>query len=187
LPVKTGYFLQLIPRSNGQIDILERTVIDRIKLRAGFSFLKTVPGIGQILALTIMLETGEIRRFSTVGDYASYCRCVGSQKLSNGKKKGSGNTKNGKQVFGLGVCRSGQLRDPIQCEDQKLLSEKEGQEPRCIGDQSGGAQAVSGLLLHHERPGALRYHQGFCLTEKFNGWDGAVSSRRGWFKSTRYD
>jgi transposase len=46
-----------------------------------------------------MLETGEMRRFSTVGDYASYCRCVGSQKLSNGKKKGSGNTKNGNKYL----------------------------------------------------------------------------------------
>ena len=84
----------MIQCADGQIDILERTVIDRVKLRAEFSFLKTVPGIGRILALTIMLETGEIKRFSTVGDYASYCRCVGSQKLSNGEKKGSGNTKN---------------------------------------------------------------------------------------------
>ena len=86
--------LAMIQCAAAQIDILERPVTERIKLRAGFSFLKTVPGIGQILALTIMLETGEIRRFPTVGDYASYCRCVGSQKLSNGKKKGSGNTKN---------------------------------------------------------------------------------------------
>ena len=38
-------------------------------------------------SLTIMLETGEIKGFPMVGDYASYCRCVGSQKLSNGKKK----------------------------------------------------------------------------------------------------
>ena len=77
----------MIQCADGQIDILERTVTDRVKLRAEFSFLKTVPGIGQILALTIMLETGEIKGFPTVGDYASYCRCVGSQKLSNGKKK----------------------------------------------------------------------------------------------------
>jgi len=91
--------LAMIQCADGQIDILERTVTDRVKLRAAFSFLKTVPGIGQILALTIMLETGEIQRFSTVGDYASYCRCVGSQKLSNGKKKGSGNTKNGNKYL----------------------------------------------------------------------------------------
>lgn len=91
--------LAMIQCANGQIDILERTVIDRIKLREEFSFLRTVPGIGQILALTIMLETGQIQRFPTVGDYASYCRCVGSQKLSNGKKKGSGNTKNGNKYL----------------------------------------------------------------------------------------
>jgi transposase len=70
--------------ANGQIEILERTVRDRIKLRPEFCFLKTVPGIGQTLALTIMLETGDIGRFAGVGNYASYCRCVGSQKLSNG-------------------------------------------------------------------------------------------------------
>jgi transposase len=82
-----------------QVERLEQRVTERVKLRAQFSFLKTVPGIGQILALTIMLETGEIRIFPTVGDYASYCRCVGSQKLSNGKKKGSGNTKNGNKYL----------------------------------------------------------------------------------------
>jgi transposase len=46
-----------------------------------------------------MLETGDISRFATVGDYASYCRCVGSQKISNGKKKGKGNTKNGNKYL----------------------------------------------------------------------------------------
>jgi transposase len=91
--------LAMIQCADGQIAILERTVTDRIKLRAAFSLLKTVAGIGQILALTIMLETGEINRFPTVGDYASYCRCVGSQKLSNGKKKGKGNTKNGNKYL----------------------------------------------------------------------------------------
>ena len=82
-----------------QIHILERTVTERIKLRAAFQLSEDGTGIGQILALTIMLETGEIKRFSKVGDYASYCRCVGSQKLSNGKKKGSGNTKNGNKYL----------------------------------------------------------------------------------------
>lgn len=47
-----------------------------------------------MLALTIVLETGDIRRSTTVGQFASYCRCVSSQHLSNGKRKGAGNTKN---------------------------------------------------------------------------------------------
>ena len=50
--------------------------------------LKTVTGIGPILAMTIALEVGEIGRFAGVGEFASYCRCVDSQRLSNGKKKG---------------------------------------------------------------------------------------------------
>jgi transposase len=42
-----------------------------------------------------VLETGEIGRFPPVGHYASYCRCVGSTKISNGKRKGQGHIKNG--------------------------------------------------------------------------------------------
>src|SRR5881396_78574 len=86
--------LAVMNSADAQIEILEKTVQERVKLRPQFKFLKTVPGIGPILALTIMLETGEIGRFASVGNYASYCRCVGSRKISNGKRKGSGNTKN---------------------------------------------------------------------------------------------
>lgn len=82
-----------------QIIQVERAVHARVKLRPAFQALLTVPGIGQTLALTIMLETGEIGRFPTVGQFASYCRCVGSTKLSNGKRKGQGNTKNGNKYL----------------------------------------------------------------------------------------
>ena len=91
--------LSVLCSADEQVQILEQTVTQRVKLRPQFSFLKTVPGIGEILALTIMLETGDIRRFASVGNFASYCRCVGSQKISNGKKKGKGNTKNGNKYL----------------------------------------------------------------------------------------
>jgi transposase len=91
--------LSVMRSAEEQVEVLEQTVTARVKLRPEFRFLKSVPGIGPILSLTIMLETGDIRRFSTVGNYASYCRCVGSQKLSNGKRKGSGNTKNGNKYL----------------------------------------------------------------------------------------
>jgi transposase len=57
--------------------------------------LRTIPGIGEILGTTIVLETGPIERFASVGDYASYCRMVESVRLSNGKRKGRGNAKCG--------------------------------------------------------------------------------------------
>lgn len=61
--------------------------------------LRSVPGIGLILSLTIALESGEITRFASVGDYASYCRMVKSERISNGKKKGHGNRKCGNRYL----------------------------------------------------------------------------------------
>jgi transposase len=82
-----------------EIKTLEKVVKERVKLKPAFRYLLSVSGIGQTLALTIMLETGDIRRFPSVGNFASYCRCVGSEKISNGKRKGKGNTKNGNKYL----------------------------------------------------------------------------------------
>ena len=82
-----------------QIQKIETRVEKKVKLKEGYGDLLTLPGVGKILALTVMLETGPISRFSTVGDYASYCRKVPSQWISNGKRKGSGNTKSGNKYL----------------------------------------------------------------------------------------
>ena len=78
---------------------IEKRVMTQTKLRKEFSKLQSIPGIGKILALTIMLEVGDIGRFATVGDYSSYCRCVESKRISNGKKKGENNKKNGNKYL----------------------------------------------------------------------------------------
>jgi transposase len=82
-----------------EVDALERAVLRRVKMRPEFIKLNTIPGVGDILGLTIMLETGEISRFADVGNYASYCRCVDSKRMSNGKKKGKGNVRNGNRYL----------------------------------------------------------------------------------------
>ena len=82
-----------------QIKRLEQAIQKKATLKVEYAALKTVPGIGIILALTIMLETGPIERFAKVGNYASYCRCVGTTRLSNGKQKGKGNAKNGNRYL----------------------------------------------------------------------------------------
>lgn len=82
-----------------QILRLEKEVYERVKLRPEYEKLLTVNGVGKVLALTIMLETGEIKRFAEVGQYASYCRCVSSSRWSNAKKKGEGNRKNGNKYL----------------------------------------------------------------------------------------
>ena len=82
-----------------QIEALERRLKERVSLRPEYRLLKTVPGIGQTLATTIMLETGSISRFAQVGNFSSYCRCVDSLRESNGKKKGAGNSRNGNKYL----------------------------------------------------------------------------------------
>ena len=81
------------------IHTIEREVKSQVKLRKPFQCLLSVPGIGDILGLTIMLETGDIKRFAKVGNYSSYCRCVSTARLSNGKSKGKGNSKNGNKYL----------------------------------------------------------------------------------------
>lgn len=82
-----------------QIARLEKTIMRQAKLRPEFEPLLSVDGIGNILGMTIMLETGDINRFPDVGNFASYCRCVGTTKMSNFKKKGEGNRKNGNKYL----------------------------------------------------------------------------------------
>src|SRR4030066_2217344 len=62
--------LSVMLSADEQVELLEQSVTPRVKLRQQFCFLITVPGIGEILALTIMLETGDIGRFRRVGNYA---------------------------------------------------------------------------------------------------------------------
>jgi transposase len=90
---------EMIDNFTRQIIKIENWVEKKIALKEGYRYLLTLPGVGKILSLTIMLETGPISRFRTVGDYVSYCRKVPSQWTSNGKKKGSGNSKNGNKYL----------------------------------------------------------------------------------------
>jgi transposase len=78
-----------------QIRLLERAILAKGRLRQEFHGLKTVSGIGDVLALTIALETGDIQRFASAGKFASYARMVDSRRESNGKSKGVGNRKCG--------------------------------------------------------------------------------------------
>lgn len=82
-----------------QIKAIEGTIEGRIQLSSPYDRLLSLPGVGKILALTIMLETGLIERFPKVGNYVSYCRKVPSARFSNDKKKGTGNRKNGNKYL----------------------------------------------------------------------------------------
>lgn len=82
-----------------EINVLEQSAHQAVKLTPAFNILQTVTGIGKILGLTIMLETGDVQRFASAGNFASYCRCVDSKRTSNGKNKGVGNAKAGNKYL----------------------------------------------------------------------------------------
>ncbi len=82
-----------------QTHAIELAVLRKARLRKEFDLVLTVWGIGKILGLTIMYEAGDMSRFATVGDFASYCRCVDARRLSNGKKKADNNAKNGNKYL----------------------------------------------------------------------------------------
>lgn len=87
--------LTVIATLNTEISEIEAAVEVQMRVQPQLRSLLTIHGIGDILGLTIALETGDIRRFPTAGQFASYCRCVKSERTSNGKQKGTNNRKNG--------------------------------------------------------------------------------------------
>jgi hypothetical protein len=85
----------VIDTLNKQIEALERTLLSLIKPTPMYPLLNTVVGTGPVLAAVIALEIGDIGRFPSASDFASYCRLVDSKRTSNNKNKGTGNRKNG--------------------------------------------------------------------------------------------
>ena len=60
-----------------------------------FYRLRSIPGVGKVLALTLLYEIGDIRRFEKVGPFLSYARLVRPAKESAGKRVGTSNAKQG--------------------------------------------------------------------------------------------
>jgi transposase len=85
----------IIEAINIGVKRIEGEVKRELKENALYRLLQSVPGIGPILAWIILLETGDIHRFVQVGNFTSYCRLVQGIKISNGKKKGEANRRNG--------------------------------------------------------------------------------------------
>jgi len=100
-PIRLGGQVTRLARDwlENAIDLLEQEVLKYLQPRHDYQLLTSIPGVGKILASTIVTETGDIKRFPNQGHYASYARCVNTEKLSNGKLKGRGNKKNGNKYL----------------------------------------------------------------------------------------
>lgn len=92
-----------------QIGEIERFILGRVKMRDEYRGLLTISGVGKVLGLTVMLETGPVSRFAGAGNYASYCRKVPALRLSNSKVKRRGNRKNGNRYLAWAFSEAAEL------------------------------------------------------------------------------
>jgi transposase len=80
--------------------------------------LQTIPGVGKVLALVLLYEVHEMRRFPEVGDFLSYARLVRCVHESAGKKQGTGGHKIGnahlKWAFSEAVCLLLRASEPVR-------------------------------------------------------------------------
>jgi transposase len=74
-------------------------VLDSARELPGYARLTTLPGVGRILGMTITMEVGDSQRFADAGNFASYCRTVKAERISNEKKKGENNAKCGNKYL----------------------------------------------------------------------------------------
>ena len=89
--------LALIDLYDGLITALELTIVREATQHDGDAFhrLRSVPGIGKVLGLTILYEIHDITRFDRVQEFASYARLIKCTKESAGKTLGTGGAKMG--------------------------------------------------------------------------------------------
>jgi len=108
---------ELIEHFDASVKAIEKEVLQTVALWPAYRYLQTISGIGEILGMTIALETGDIGRFASAGDYASYARCVDSKRETNGKKKGRNNSKCGNKYLGWAFVEAAQFarRFNLQC------------------------------------------------------------------------
>jgi transposase len=136
--------LALVRCLNLQIERLEREVLAQVKLAAQFAPLLSITGIGKILALTIMLETGEIGRFAKVGQFLRALR--GRTALLQREEEGFQQCQVRQPVSGLGVRGSGQFRHSLLARDQALLRAQVRPHQQDRGLQGLRAQTRAGGL-----------------------------------------
>jgi transposase len=120
--------LAMIETYDKVIAKLERDLINSVNGHdpVSYALLKTIPGVWRIIALNLLYEIENIRRFPRVQDFASYCRLVKCSKESNGKKMGHSGKKIGNAHLRWAFGEAAQLflkgNEPAQKYHQRIVS-----------------------------------------------------------------
>jgi transposase len=129
--------LALIDAYDGQIDALELYLTRTAKVddAQAYARLRSVPGVGKVLALVLLYEIHDIRRFAGEGQFLSYARLVRCSHESAGKKQGTGGHKIGnahlKWAFSEATCLL--LRESVRAKAWLAKREKKHGKKRALG------------------------------------------------------
>ena len=137
-----------------EINVLEQSAHQAVKLTPAFNILQTVTGIGKILGLTIMLETGDVQRFASAGNFASYCRCVDSKRTSNGKNKGVGNAKAGNKYLSWAYSEAAHFAVRFEPLAQRFYERKKAKTNGIIAIRAVARKLARAtwMMLKHQAP-----------------------------------
>jgi len=101
--------VQRIRFYSDQIKILENIILNSVSDDRCFELLQTIPGVGKILALTILYETGDIDRFQSAKHFCSYARVVPGVAQSSGVSKRGRGSKQGNPHLKWAFCQAAAL------------------------------------------------------------------------------
>jgi hypothetical protein len=152
----------LIDQYDALVNDLERTIVREAKRHDGDAFhrLRSVPGIGQVLALTILYEMHDIARFDRVQEFASYARLIKCRKESAGKQRGTSGAKMGNVHLKWACSEAAVLFLRHTTDGKKLLARLE--------KQHGKGKALSILAHKIGRAGYYMLSRGTVFSmEKF--------------------
>jgi transposase len=86
--------LQLLRLSRGQVELfagIQQRLLKELRnnptLRERVERLQSIPGVGEVLALTWVLEIGEVQRFGSIAEAVSYCGLCSAQHSSAGQEQ----------------------------------------------------------------------------------------------------
>ena len=119
--------LALLERYDALVTDLESYLVRQAKQHdpQAFQLLRSIPGVGKVLGLTILYEIHDVRRFDRVQQFASYARRVKCAKESAGKKHGTSGAKMGNVHLKGAFSEAAVLFVRHAAEGKKLLAKLE--------------------------------------------------------------
>jgi transposase len=141
--------LNLLGPLDAEIRRLERA----IEVAAGEHFptelaaLRTIPGVGPIISMTILLEVDTVARFESRQQFCSYARLISPRQESDGKVVGAGNARAGNAWLKWAFS-----------EAAVLSSQKDQRMKRCLAQLQSKHGSGKGLSIFAHKLGRVVYH-----------------------------